>query len=52
MNLIFTLGLLTSISFASYQFTTVINKASSQTDTYLFEDYSLGKNHLLLEKKV
>lgn len=91
MNLIFTLGLLTSISFGSYQFcnwygcngwlsfmrtdlicnactdasyhlknyqtsiygsmftlityqfTTLINKASSQTDTYLFEDYSLSR---------
>ena len=27
----------------TYQFTILINKASSQTDTYIFEDYSLGK---------
>ena len=27
----------------TYQFTTLINKASSQTDTYIFEDYNLGK---------
>ena len=27
----------------TYQFTTLINKASSRSDTYLFEDYSLGK---------
>ena len=91
MNLIFTLGLLTGLSFGSYhfcnwygcngwlsfmrtdlicnactdisyhlknyqtsiygsmftlityQFTTLSNKASSQSDTYLFEDYSLAR---------
>ena len=27
----------------TYQFTTLINKESSQSDTYIFEDYSLGR---------
>ena len=36
----------------TYQFTTLINKASSQTDTYIFEDYSLGKKSPRTLKKV
>lgn len=36
----------------TYQLTTLINKASSQTDTYIFEDYSLGKKSPRTLKKV
>ena len=28
----------------SYQLTALINRAGTQTDTYIFEDYILGKN--------
>lgn len=28
----------------SYQLTSLVNKAGSQTDKYIFEDYDLGKN--------
>ena len=36
----------------TYQFTTLINKASSKSDTYIFEDYSLGKKSPRSLKKV
>lgn len=36
----------------TYQFTTLINKSSSKSDTYIFEDYSLGKKSPRSLKKV
>ena len=38
------LSLITYNSLITYKMTSLMNKASSPTDTFIFEDYSLGRN--------